>query len=90
MDSRIIDKTENAKLTLGTVRKYKNNPLYKEDKPWEPRYDNLYPIVIYDKAEKVYKCWTSPFIIDSASTDNPPEKRPGMQYQPARREMAVC
>ncbi|MHC4487401.1 MAG: hypothetical protein ACYS4T_19745, partial [Planctomycetota bacterium] len=40
LDSRIIESTDNAKLTVGTVRKDKNDPLFKEDKPWEPRFDN--------------------------------------------------
>ena len=46
LDSRIIEKTENAQLTVGTVQKDKNNPLFKEDKPWEPRFDNPYCSVI--------------------------------------------
>ncbi len=37
LDSRIIDNTENAELTLGTVKKDPRNPLLMEDKPWEPR-----------------------------------------------------
>ncbi len=35
LDSRIIESTDNAKLTVGTVRKDKNNPLFKEDKAWD-------------------------------------------------------
>ena len=49
LDSRVIKNTENAKLTLGTVKKHPANPLFGEDKPWEPRFDNLYPNVIYDE-----------------------------------------
>ncbi len=37
LDSRIIASTQNAKLTLGKVRKHTGNPLFEEDKPWEKR-----------------------------------------------------
>jgi len=75
LDSRIIESKENAKLTPGTVKKNENNPLFVEDKPWEPRYDNMYPNVIYDEEEKLYKCWYCPFIVDRKTTSTPVEKR---------------
>ena len=34
LDSRIVESTENAQLTVGAVRKDKSNPLFKEDRPW--------------------------------------------------------
>ena len=52
LDDRIVEKAENAKLTVGTVEKHKANPLFTEDKPWEKRYDNLYGNVIFDKEEE--------------------------------------
>ena len=52
LDSRLIADVEDAKLTLGKVSKHPENPLFTEDKPWEPRYDNVYPDVIYDEDEK--------------------------------------
>ncbi|MHC4130893.1 MAG: hypothetical protein ACYSR3_02710 [Planctomycetota bacterium] len=57
LDTRIIESTENAKLTIGKVQKHKDNPLFEEDKPWEKRFDNLYANVIYDEQENIYKCW---------------------------------
>ena len=57
LDSRIIEDTENAVLTIGTIRKDKRNPLFVEDKPWEPRYDNVYCNVIYDEQDKLDKDW---------------------------------
>lgn len=36
LDSRIIESTENVKLTVGTVRKDKNNPLLTEDRYRRP------------------------------------------------------
>ena len=36
LDSRIIESTKNAKLTLGQITKHESNPLFVEDQPWEP------------------------------------------------------
>ena len=74
LDSRIIDRTAGAELTLGEIEKSKHNPLFSEDKPWETRFDNLNPTVIYDQEEKLYKCWYSFFIIDQSTTDTPREE----------------
>ena len=94
LDSRIIESTKNAKLTLGEVRKEKSNPLFVEDSPWEPRYDNMYPNVIYDEEENLYKCWYCPFVVDQRTTETVPEKRnpsltPYMNARPAGREEAM-
>ena len=93
-DSRVVDKTDNARLTLGTAVKSGNNPLFGADKPWEARYDNMYPNVIYDEEDRLYKCWYCPFIIDERTTRTPVEKRnPGstdyMSARPNRREEAL-
>jgi len=95
LDSRIIEKTENMKLTVGVVRKDKNNPLFKEDKPWEPRFDNPYSSVIYDKEEKIYKCWYSIFIKSGGRGDFPGEglasdKRAWVKWREGRRGFGVC
>ena len=94
LDSRIIESTKNAKLTLGEVRKEKSNPLFVEDRPWEPRYDNMYPNVIYDEEENLYKCWYCPFIVDQRTTETHPDRRkpsltPYMDARPAGREEAM-
>ena len=51
LDARVVDSTENAELTLGTVHKDPRNPLFGEDKPWEPRFDNVYANVVYDEED---------------------------------------
>ena len=94
LDSRIIESTKNAKLTIGEVRKEKSNPLFVEDRTWEPRYDNMYPNVIYDEEENLYKCWYCPFIVDQRTTKTVQEKRnpsvtPYMSARPAGREEAM-
>ena len=94
LDSRIIESTKNAKLTIGEVRKEKSNPLFVEDRTWEPRYDNMYPNVIYDEEENLYKCWYCPFIVDQRTTKTVSEKRnpsltPYMNARPAGREEAM-
>ena len=57
LDSRIIQATENARLTVGTVRKHPRNPLFGEDKPWEQRFDNLYASIVHDEENGLYKLW---------------------------------
>ena len=94
LDSRIIDSTTNARLTLGSVKKHPANPLFVADKPWEPRYDNMYPNVIFDVEEQLYKCWYCPFIIDERTTKTPPAKRNPtathyMSAKPNKRDEAI-
>jgi len=91
LDSRIIDKTVNARLRLGKVKKHPSNPLFGEDKPWEKRFDNLYPSVIYNPDDKLYKLWYNPFIIDHAVDNTPREKYAMIPYDDGLpREMAMC
>ena len=47
LDARIIDRTDNARLAVGTVKKHPAKALFREDKPWEPRFDNLYAFDFY-------------------------------------------
>ena len=75
LDDRLIDEAIAAELALGEITKHPQNPLFGEDKPWEPRFDNVYANVIYDVEDKLYKCWYNPFIIDERVTHTPPEKR---------------
>jgi len=95
LDSRIIDSVDNARLTLGNVKKHPANPLFGENKPWEPRFDNLYANVIYDEEEKLYKCWYSPFIIDERTTSTTEDKRHPfytayLEKSPNGRETGIC
>ena len=90
LDSRVVESTENARLRVGMATKYEGNPLFVEDKPWEPRFDNLYANVLYDEEEGLYKCWYSPFIRDPAVTETPREQQGEMRYRPHDRVMGVC
>jgi len=97
LDKRIIERTGNAKLAVGRVKKDERNPLFAEEKPWEPRFDNLYANVMYDRAEGLYKCWYSPFIIDESTTNTPEKDRVNGgkfkyqgQHTGRRREMGIC
>lgn len=91
LDSRIVESIENARLTVGTVRKHERNPLFGEDKPWEVRYDNLYGNVLYDREDGLYKIWYSPFIVDHSSKGMTIAQRNSVRYRPPRnREMGIC
>jgi hypothetical protein len=91
LDSRVIRHSKNCKLTLGKVTKSKYNPLFTEDKLWEPRFDNLYANIIFDTInnQAYYRCWYSPFIIDYATTKTENKnKKPG-SYIKRLHEMKV-
>jgi len=95
LDSRIIESAENAHLTVGTVHKDEHNPLFGEDRPWEPRFDNPYCTFIYDEEKKIYKCWYSLFIKSGPRGDFPgeglaPEKRAWVNWREGRRGCGVC
>jgi len=95
LDWRVIESTENAELTVGVVQKDKNNPLFGEDKPWEPRFDNPYCSVIYDEEEKIYKCWYSIFIRSGPRDDFPgeglsPDKRAWFNWREGMRGFGLC
>lgn len=57
LDSRVIYRSVNAKLMPGTVMKDSHNPLFQNDKPWENALNNLYPNVLWDEQEQVFKLW---------------------------------
>ena len=61
LDSRVVERAENARLVVGTAHKHAANPLFGEDRPWEKRFDNLYGNVILDDEGLVAVatlCWT--------------------------------
>jgi hypothetical protein len=90
LDRRNIDRTENSVLRVCRAEKDSRNPLFGEDKPWEVRYDNLYPNVRRDPASGLYQCWYSPFIVDEAVRSTPTAERARVPYKPRVREMGVC
>ena len=86
LDNRIIAKTENCELRVGTVKKHAANPLFGEQYEWESRFDNLYPNVIYDQEEKLFKIWYFTWTYDPATTDVPRNKRKPGTYMKVRNE----
>ncbi|MBL9116631.1 MAG: hypothetical protein JNJ83_16610 [Verrucomicrobiaceae bacterium] len=74
LDSRVIESVENAQLRPGTVIKHDGNPLFQADKPWENSLNNLYPNVIWDDQEKIFKMWYKCVLADKeaiAQMDGP-------------------
>ncbi len=57
LDSRLIEKVENARLAVGTVNKHPGNPLFGQELPWETNTSHMYPNVVYDPHERIYKLW---------------------------------
>ena len=82
LDARLLTDTENAVLRVGAVRKHPANPLFGEEHEWESRFDNLYPNVIYDEDEKLFKIWYFTWTYDPATTDVPRAlRKPGTYMQ---------
>ena len=65
LDSRVIRETQNARLELGTVTKESGNPLFRADQPWENSLNNLYPNVLWDADERVFKLWYKCVLADA-------------------------
>lgn len=88
----------NAVLKVKPIKKDEtNNPLFregffeKERKPWEVRYDNGYPNIIYDEREKIYRCYYTLFTKDQSSASTPLEERRDHVYSPSsRRITSLC
>jgi hypothetical protein len=57
LDTRVIVSARNARLVPGAVTKDARNPLLPADKPWENAMNNLYPNVLWDEQEAVFKLW---------------------------------
>ncbi len=63
LDSSTNTLEANARLEVGQVTKAAQNPLFVEDRPWETRFDNLYPNVMWDPATESYRCWYNLFLV---------------------------
>ncbi|MBL9153682.1 MAG: hypothetical protein JNK37_14405 [Verrucomicrobiales bacterium] len=57
LDSRVMASVTGARLVPGQVVKEARNPLFQADKPWENSLNNLYPNVLWDEEEQVFKLW---------------------------------
>ena len=93
LDTRVVKSAENATLKIGTVQKSAANPLFGEEKPWEPFFDNVYPNVIYDRQQQLYKCWYSPFSIALSATGMSLKERQTKDFDkhwPRPHEDAFC
>jgi len=57
IDPRIVAWVDNARLVPGTVQKEAANPLFQADRPWENALNNLYPNLLWDEEDKLFKLW---------------------------------
>ena len=66
---------------IKAVKDHEHNPMFGEgifespSKPWEVRYDNSYPNVLYDPQEKLYRVYYTIVIQDEETASIPLEKR---------------
>jgi len=74
LDRRVVDSTGNARLVHGKVVKEAANPLFQADKPWENSMNNLYPNLLWDEEEGIFKLWYKCVLADAdviAKMDGP-------------------
>ena len=57
LDSRLIEKTEGVELRVGKVKKHPACPLFSEELPWEHEMGHMYPNVVFDEEDQLYKIW---------------------------------
>ena len=68
-----------ATLVLGAVEKHAGNPIIREDRDYEMRFDNMQPNVWYDPQLKKWRCWYSSF----TSCAKPQKSIPFCDNEPA-------
>lgn len=64
LDPRIVAQADGLELRMGTVKKHPANPLIRADKPWDLYQDTLFPNVVYDPADALYKIWYMSILVD--------------------------
>lgn len=86
---------QNAVIQVNELKKdTANNPLFREEffadppKPWEIRYDNGYPNVIYDPKYKIYRCYYTMITYDESAAETPLAERPHKTYVPKDNRIA--
>jgi hypothetical protein len=74
LDTRVIQSADGARLVFGIMEKDPHNPLFRADKPWENALNNLYPNVLFDEQERLFKLWYKCVLNDKdviAKMENP-------------------
>ena len=67
LDTRVIERAENASLILGRPVKDPRNPLLRSDQPWENATNNYYPNVLWDAEAKTWKLWYKDVLADKGA-----------------------
>lgn len=87
---------DNGELKIVPLQK-ENKVLFKEayfetpSLPWEVRYDNSYPNVLYDEKAKLFRVYYTTIIRDYDSEQTPLSVRPHKDYEPrSDRLVALC
>ena len=65
LDRRVVALVEEARLVHGKVVKEPANPLFQADKPWENSMNNLYPNLLWDEEEGIFKLWYKCVLADA-------------------------
>lgn len=74
LDTRVVERSENARLLDCLPEKEPRNPLMRSDQPWENATNNYYPNVLWDPADQTWKLWYKDVLADKeviAQMDGP-------------------
>lgn len=92
-----LHRCSGVELRVGEFKKDSRSPFFTEEffsnprKPWEVRYDNSYPNVIFDPLDQRYRLYYTLFIEDHDAANSPLELRPDNPYLPrGDRVTGVC
>jgi len=92
IDPRVVESASGLDVVLGQVQKHGNNPLFGEDyfaepsRPWETRFDNVYPSVVRDPDSGRLHVWYFSFLTDSDMAAVPLADRATRTYGSPDRE----
>ena len=68
----VASRDSGVSVEIGEARKHAANPLWEQDRPWEPRIDNGYPNVIHDPADPLgaWRMWYGFLIWEYATSED--------------------
>lgn len=69
LDNYLVARTTNLRRDMKQPSKHPQNPLIKQDFPWEKRMIQVYGTVLFDEASASFRCW----YLASESPDATPE-----------------
>ena len=76
LDPRVVAHADGLELRMGAAEKEAANPLIRADKPWDLYQDTLFPNLVYDASNALYKVWYMSILVDNEQIEKmtPPSR----------------